>query len=117
MTRGAALIATVLAACALAAASGCGSSSQVSDSKIASALDLKQTSDGYEMSGNPFCSVDQLLNDSGAVDSADKSKGSQEFVIASPNGDVGILARKPFAGACKRQAEDGLKRLSHQQSQ
>ena len=113
MTRAAAPIAALLA-CVLAAA--CGSSSQISNSKIASALDLKQSSDGYEMGGNPFCTVEELLNDSDAVDSADKSKGGQSFVIASPDGEVGILARKPFAGDCKRQAEDGLRRLSRQSS-
>ena len=63
------------------------------------------------MGGDPFCTVDELLNDGGEVDGAG-SNGGQDFVIASPNGEVGVLARRPFAPDCTKRADDALKRLS-----
>ena len=44
-------------------AGGCGSGSSTSDEEIVSALDLKQSGAGYEIAGDPFCTVDELLND------------------------------------------------------
>src|SRR3989442_8548531 len=101
-----ALLAAALAlAVALAlAAAGCGTGSSISDSKIAGALDLKQAADGYEMGGDPFCAVDQLLNDADEVKQASDNPG-RDFLIASPNGEVGVLARQPFAPDCARRAK------------
>src|SRR6266516_4598337 len=61
-------VALLAAALTLAAAlvlptAGCGTGGSISDSKIAAALDLKQAAHGYEMGGDPFCAVDELLND------------------------------------------------------
>jgi hypothetical protein len=89
---------------------GCGSGSSTSDSKIADALGLKQKGGGYEMGGNPFCTVVQLLNDSGEVSSASDETGHQ-FAISGPKGKIGIVVRKPFAPSCERQAKDGLRKL------
>jgi hypothetical protein len=91
------------------AAAGCGSGSSVPDAKIAAALDLQRTGHGYEIGGDPFCGVDQLLNDSGEVDGA--SDTVRRFVIAGPNGDAGVVAHRPFAPDCTQRAKDALKRL------
>jgi hypothetical protein len=80
------------------------------DSKIVSALNLKKAGSGYEMNGDPFCRVDEILNDVGEVNDAGKQKGT-DFVIAAPKGQVGVLAHAPFAPSCKREAKDALKQL------
>jgi hypothetical protein len=114
-TQGRALASTLLAGLVLAGAGGCGTTSSTSDAKIISALDLKESRGAYEMGGDPFCTVDKLLNDSDEVDAA-KSTSGQEFVISSPTGEVGVVAQKPFAPDCSRRAKDELRRLSRQSS-
>ena len=109
-------LAVVLSAAAFVGAIGCGSGgSSISDSKIVDALGLKQTARGYEMDNNPFCSVTQLLHDSGEVSDASDLKGKQ-FAISSPKGTVGIVVQKPFAPNCERDAKGKLKKLERQQS-
>src|SRR3954447_2523584 len=91
---------------------GCGSSgSSIDDSQIISALNLKKASSGYTMNGDPFCRVDDLLNDVDEVNGASDQKGV-DFLIAAPGGEVGVLAHPPFAPACKREATDALKKLA-----
>jgi hypothetical protein len=94
---------------------GCGSvaGNSIDDSQIISALHLKKASTGYEMDGDPFCRVDQLLNDVDEVNSATKKEGIY-FVIAAPHGVAGVLAHPPFAPRCKRDATDALKKLARQ---
>jgi hypothetical protein len=82
----------------------------IDDSEIISALNLKNAASGYEMNNDPFCRIDELLNDVDEVNDADKQKGT-DFVIAAPNGEAGVLAHPPFAPSCKREAKDALKRL------
>jgi hypothetical protein len=82
----------------------------VDDSQIISALHLKQASSGYEMYGSPFCRVDDLLNDVDEVNSATEQKGV-DFVIASSNGEAGVLAHPPFAPKCNREAKTALNKL------
>jgi hypothetical protein len=91
---------------------GCsaGSGDSIPDSKIISALNLKKASSGYEMNGDPFCRIDELLNDVDEVNQAGKQKGSN-FVIAAPKGQAGVVAHPPFAPACKREAQAELKKL------
>ena len=90
---------------------GCGTSgSSIDDSQIISALNLKKASSGYEMNGDPFCRVDELLNNLDEVKKAQHQKGSS-FVIAAPKGQAGVLAHPPFAPACKREAQAELKKL------
>ena len=89
---------------------GCGTGSSISDSKIATALELKRVSGGYEMGGDPFCAIEELLNDADEVDEASQ-RGGETFVIAGPSGEVGVLARRPFAPDCARRARSALKRL------
>jgi hypothetical protein len=101
---------SIVAALAVLAVAGCGSGSSTPDSKIADALGLEQKGGAYEMAGNPFCTVVQLLNDSGEVSSASDETGHQ-FAISGPKGKLGIVVRKPFAPSCERQAKDGLRKL------
>jgi hypothetical protein len=91
---------------------GCStvSNDSTDDSEIISALNLKQAASGYEMNGDPFCRVDEILNDVDEVNSASKEK-SVDFVIAAPKGQVGVLAHPPFAPSCKREATDALTKL------
>jgi hypothetical protein len=92
---------------------GCSavSGDSISDTKIISALNLKKAGSGYEMNGDPFCRIDELLNNVDEVNSANKKKGST-FVIAAPKGEAGVVAHPPFAPACKRQAQAELKKLA-----
>jgi hypothetical protein len=106
-------LAAALTAVAVLAGAGCSAGGSTSDSKIVDALKLKQSSDGYQMAGNPFCTVVDLLNDQSEVSGASTDKGNK-FVITAPKGTVGIVARKPFAPSCTRQAKDGLKKLERQ---
>jgi hypothetical protein len=102
--------AAALAVAAVLGTGGCGSGSSASDAKVVKALQLDKQGSGYRMAGDPFCTVDEILNDSGEVSGAD-TKGGRDFVIASPDGKLGILVRKPFAPSCARKAKDELKRL------
>jgi len=90
---------------------GCSAGHSIDDSEIISALDLKEAGSGYEINGDPFCRVDDLLNDVDEVNSASDEKGV-DFVIASPNGEVGVLAHPPFAPSCKRDATEELTKLA-----
>jgi hypothetical protein len=101
--------ASLIVAVALAWA-GCGDGSSISDSKIVAALDLKQTTRGYEIGGDPFCTVVELLNDGGEVAQA-SDEGGHDFVIASPDGEIGVIAKPPFAPDCTHRARDALKKL------
>jgi hypothetical protein len=81
------------------------------NAKIISALKLQKSgSGGYVMSGNPFCRIEQLLNDGNEVEDASKQPG-REDVLTAPSGEVGVVVRQPFAPSCSHQAEDALKRL------
>jgi hypothetical protein len=93
---------------------GCGTGGAVPDSKIVSALHLQKTSRGYEMGGDPFCTIVDLLNDGGEVRQA-SDQGGRAFVIASPDGEIGVLARPPFAPMCTHKAKDALKKLERKQ--
>jgi hypothetical protein len=93
------------------AAGGCGSGSSTPDSEITEALDLEAAGGGYELGGDPFCVVGELLNDGDEVDGAGADP-AEEFLIASPDGEVGVLAQKPFAPDCARRAKADLTRLA-----
>jgi hypothetical protein len=111
MVRGRSTLALLVAALALAAG-GCGSGSSTPDSEIVKTLNLKQAGQRYEIDGDPFCTVDELLNDADEVEQASDKPGSRDFLIASPNVEIGVLARRPFAPDCARQAQDALRRLA-----
>ena len=102
---------TLLAAALALAAGASGSGSSTSDSEIARALNLEPAGGGNELDGDPFCVVGELLNDGDEVDQA-SDVGAEEFLIASPDGEIGVLALKPFAPDCTKQAKRDLKRLA-----
>lgn len=104
-------LAVALACAAAPGLGGCGGGGGISDSRIADALDLQRTGGGYQMGGDPFCTVTQLLNDGDEVSSANDGTGAAGFVIAGPRGEVGVLAERPFAPDCSRRAERALGRL------
>ena len=83
-------------------AAGCGTGSGVSDSKIVEALDLKQTDRGYEMGGDPFCTIDAAAQRRRRGLGGRRSSGAAGFVIAGPDGEVGVVAQRPFAPDCTR---------------
>jgi hypothetical protein len=115
MARGLRGLAVLLILAGALAWEGCSASTgnSIDDSQIASALNLKKVSDGYTMNGDPFCRIDDLLNDVDEVNAANDQKGI-DFVIAAPDGAVGVLAHPPFAPSCKRDAQSALKRLARQ---
>src|SRR5215211_6954188 len=98
--------ALLLVAVALVGA-GCAAGSSVSDSEIVAALHLQKTARGYEMGGDPFCRIDEFQE-------ANDQSG-HDFVIASPDARIGVLARPPFAPDCTRRARDALKKLERKQ--
>ena len=58
---------------------GCSSGgSSIEDSQIISALKLKKASSGYEMNGDPFCRIDEILNNVDEVKSAVANKRSHD---------------------------------------
>jgi hypothetical protein len=104
-------VTAVLVIALLLAFAGCSTGDSTDDSKIIAALNLKEAGNGYEMNGDPFCRVDEVLNDATEVEEASEKKGI-DFVIAAPKGEIGVLAHPPFAPSCKREASDALKRLT-----
>ena len=106
------LAALLIVALALIWAGCSGGGSSIDDSEIISALNLKKASAGYEMNGDPFCRIDDLLNNVDEVKGAEHQKGTN-FVIAAPKGEAGVVAHAPFAPACKRQAQAELNKLVH----
>jgi hypothetical protein len=104
-------LATLLVCAVGLTAAGCGTGGGVSDAKIVAALDLKQAGHGYQMGGDPFCTVQDLLNDGDQVSAANDRAGASGFVIAGPGGEVGVVAERPFAPNCSRRAQKELKRL------
>jgi hypothetical protein len=91
-----------------AAVGGCGEDEErFSDKTIVDALGLEDADGAYAIGGDPFCEVSkELLNDASAVKEAGET---DELVISSAEGNVGITAVAPFA--CEREAKKGLNRL------
>jgi hypothetical protein len=110
MARHRLTLALPLAVLAVAAA-GCGSNSSTPDSDMVRALNLTPAGQGYEVGDDPFCVVGELLNDGDEVDGASGDQ-QESFVIASPNGEIGIVALKPFPPDCAQQARKDLRRLA-----
>ena len=89
----------------------CGGGEQVSDSEIVDAAGLEEGSNGaaYTVGGDPFCEVDELLNDSDEVEAASDSKSA--LVIANSAQDAGITGVPPFDPECAKRARQGLDSL------
>ena len=106
-----ALLALLAFALAVGSGAGCSDGQSTPDAQIVSALDLEQANRAYRMGGDPFCTVDELLNNGEEVDQASDGAG-RDFLIASSDGEIGVLARRPFAPDCTRRAKDALRRLA-----
>jgi hypothetical protein len=99
------LLAVVIVA---AAVGGCGEDEErFSDKQIVDALGLEEIDGTYAIDGDPFCEVsEQLLNDASEVDEAGDT---EQLVLTSAEGNVGIEAVAPFA--CEREARRALSKL------
>jgi hypothetical protein len=97
---------TALASAALLA--GCDEDeTSYSNKQIVDALKLEEIDDTYAIEGDPFCEVSKkLLNDASEVDDAGET---EELVISSAEGNVGITVVAPFA--CEREARQALNKL------
>jgi hypothetical protein len=103
-------LASVVAVSALLL-SACGADEQVSDSEIVEAANLEQGSNGaaYTVGGDPFCEVDELLNDTDELEAA--SDDGSRLVIADSEQRAGIAGVPPFDPECARRARRGLNSL------
>lgn len=101
--------AIVLGLCLVA---GCGGEeTSFKDATIVDRLDLKRSEGGYAIGGDPFCEVEsQLLNASGEVSGAE-DEDKLGLVIASREGNVGVLGVPPFAPDCRDRAKRKLNGL------
>ena len=99
---------------AIVGVASCGSDeTSFSDKKIVEKLNLTKPEDGgkgYLFDDDAFCEIDNnLLNDSGEIDSADDDRGT--LVIASREGNVGVIGKPPFAPDCRDRVQHKLNRL------
>jgi hypothetical protein len=108
----AAILVTVAAV--VIAAAGCGGDEETTrfgDDKIVDTLDLQKSDGGYAIGGDPFCEVDSnLLNDADEVDKA-KDRNDLNLMLASHEGNVGVIGVPPFAPDCRQKAERQLNKL------
>jgi hypothetical protein len=108
MGRALALAATTLAI-GLFAACGSEEPQKLSDAKVADALGLEETEGGYRVGDNPFCRINEILND--ADETSDLTKSQRRVAITSKDGNVGVLVKTPFAPSCKDDVAAGLNKL------
>jgi hypothetical protein len=92
--------AVLLASLALAA---CGDDEKFSDSKIAAAIGAEND----EVGGDPFCVIDDYLNDSEEIEGAKKNAPA----ITSARGGVGVVVEPPFPSDCEQKVRKGLNKL------
>lgn len=89
---------------------GCGEEdTSFGDQRIVDSLKLERLDSGYAIGGDPFCSVNNLLNDRDEVDMALDDVDAP--VVTSREGNVGIEAVPPFGPDCQRQARKRLNKL------
>jgi len=110
--QGIALALVGAAAAAVVGGCGGGSDTHYSDKQIIEKLNLDETGKGYAIDGDPFCEIDgRLLNDSDEVEKAADDDKPVGLVIASREGNVGVIGLVPFAPDCRDAATKKLKRL------
>jgi hypothetical protein len=89
----------------LAAGGGCDGGESFSDAKIEDAAKIE---DGF-VDGDPFCEVDDLLNDSEEIDAVDDKRAGD--IITSAVGNVGVVVVPPFPDDCESTVRRGLNKL------
>jgi hypothetical protein len=91
---------------------GCGGEDSVPDDEIVDAVKLEEGSNGavYTVGGDPFCEVNELLNDSDEVETA-RDRDKLDLVITDSEQRVGIEGVPPFDPECAREARRALNRL------
>jgi hypothetical protein len=114
LLRGGVAIAIGLIAAVGLASCGGGDSTHYSDKQIIDKLNLRDGKaaggDAYLLGHDEFCEVSKkLLNDSDEVDSA--TDGKQSLVIASREGNVGVVGIPVFPRDCKDVVQKKLNRL------
>ena len=83
---------------------GCGGDG-FSDGEIERAAKIE----GSAVGGDPFCKVDQVLNDVDEIAAAGDRRGAA--IITSANGNVGVSVVPPFPDDCERTVKKGLDKL------
>jgi hypothetical protein len=112
--RGGVVVVIGLIAALWLASCGGGSDTRYSDRQIIDKLNLRddQAADlnAYLLGHDAFCAVSKkLLNDSGEVESA--ADGKRSLVIASREGNVGVVGVPVFPRDCKDVVEKKLNKL------
>lgn len=112
MKRRGASLAVITATLAAVVFTACGTDPpRYQDERIIDRLDLEKTEAGYAIDGDLFCEVDKkLLNDADEVEAV-ADKDQLGLVIASRQGNVGVLGMPPFAPDCADEAKKKLDKL------
>ncbi len=85
--------------------SGCGEEGErFADAKITDAAKVQNS----KVKGDPFCAVDQILND---ADEIRKAKRQDAVIITSKGGNVGVAVVPPFPNDCEAIVVKGLSKL------
>ena len=94
------------------ALAGCGGDETFyRDAKIIDKLNLEKTDDGYAIDGDAFCQVERrLLNSAADVDRA-AERDELGLVIASREGNVGVVGIPVFNPDCAEDAKRKLNKL------
>jgi hypothetical protein len=94
-----------LCAGVLAIGAGCGGDGGFSDGEIEKAAKIE----GNAVGGDPFCKVDEVLNDADEIATAGERKGAA--IITSREGNVGVSVVPPFPDDCALTVRKGLDKL------
>src|SRR5688500_16397057 len=84
---------------------GCGGGGGFSDGAVERAAKIE----GSAVGGDPFCKVDEVLNDADEISAAGEQKGA--VIITSREGTVGVSVVPPFPDDCARTVKKGLDKL------
>ncbi|MGH3991367.1 MAG: hypothetical protein ACRDSN_02765 [Pseudonocardiaceae bacterium] len=106
------MVLSAIVAVGVGLATGCGGGDSVPDDEIVEAVRLQEGSNGaaYTVGGDPFCEVNELLNDSDEVEAA-RDRDKLDLVITDSEQRVGIEGVPPFDPECARRARRALERI------
>jgi hypothetical protein len=104
---------TALAVGLAALAAGCGGDDKtIGDQRILDGVKLEESEsgDGYQLASDPFCVVEkELLNDASEVE--DAFDDEDELVVASDEGNVGVIGAFVPRGHCGKVLRKRLNKL------